>query len=128
MGFVLQLSHASTVKVPPFGRAPARLLRLLRARLVALGGSALPGGEANPLGAQPVPRVLELPPQSSQDHRRGPPRHAGEDPEGWSAQERHMALTLALTIALTLALTLTLTQAELLCTLRAEVTQSGEEP
>ena len=27
----------------PYGRAPARLLRLLRARLAALGSSALPG-------------------------------------------------------------------------------------
>ena len=26
--------------------------------------------------------------QSSHDHCRDPPRHAGEDPEGWSAQER----------------------------------------
>ena len=35
-----------------FGRAPARLLCLLRARLAALG-------------AQPLPRVLELPPRKS---------------------------------------------------------------
>ena len=40
--------------------APARLLRLHRARLAALGGSAHPGQEAGPLGAQPLPRVLEL--------------------------------------------------------------------
>ena len=35
----------------------------LRARLAALGGSVLPGrsrGEAGPLGAQPLPRVIEL--------------------------------------------------------------------
>ena len=44
----------------PLGSGPARLLRLLRARLAALGGSALPGAEARPLGAQPLPRVLEL--------------------------------------------------------------------
>ena len=40
------------------GSTPARLLRLLRARLVALGGSPLQE-EADPLGAQPLPRVLE---------------------------------------------------------------------
>ena len=44
----------------PFGRAPARLLRLLRARLAALAGSARSQGEAGPLGAQPPPRVREL--------------------------------------------------------------------
>ena len=41
------------------GRAPARLLRLLRACLAALDSSALPGREAGPLGAQPLPRILE---------------------------------------------------------------------
>ena len=35
----------------PLGSAPARLLRLLRARQAALGSSALPGGEADPLNA-----------------------------------------------------------------------------
>ena len=39
----------------PLGRAPARLLHLLRARLAALGSSALPGKDP-----QPLPRVLEL--------------------------------------------------------------------
>ena len=42
------------------GRAPARLLRLLWARLVALVGSTHSQGEPKPLGAQPLPRVLEL--------------------------------------------------------------------
>ena len=32
----------------------------LWAHLAALGGSTLPGGEAAPLGAQLLPRVLEL--------------------------------------------------------------------
>ena len=41
------------------GSAPARLLRLLSTRLVALGGAAPPVGEAEPLGAQPLPRMLE---------------------------------------------------------------------
>ena len=40
-------------------RAPARLLRLLRARRAALASSALHQGEAGLLGAQPLPRVLE---------------------------------------------------------------------
>ena len=44
----------------PLAGAPARPLRLLRARLAALDSSALPGGEAGPLRAQPLPRVLEL--------------------------------------------------------------------
>ena len=44
----------------PLGSAPARPLRLRRARLAALGGSALPGVEAGPVGAQPPPRLLEL--------------------------------------------------------------------
>ena len=42
------------------GSACARRLRLLRARLAALGSSALPGREAGPVSAQPLPRVLEL--------------------------------------------------------------------
>jgi len=41
------------------GSALARLLCLLRARQAALGGTALPGREAGPPGAQPLPRVLE---------------------------------------------------------------------
>ena len=53
----------SMVEVP-LGSAPARLLRLLRARLAALAGSALPGerpaGRSTSLGARPLPRVLEL--------------------------------------------------------------------
>ena len=44
----------------PPGSAPARLLCLLRARLAALAGSACPRKETGPLGAQPLPRVLEL--------------------------------------------------------------------
>ena len=47
---------------PPHQQCPsarARLLRLLTARLIALGGSALPGGEVRPLGAPQLPRVLE---------------------------------------------------------------------
>ena len=43
----------------PLGSAPALLLCLFRARPAALGSSALPGREAGPLGAQPVPRLLE---------------------------------------------------------------------
>ena len=44
---------------PALGSAPARLSRLLSARLAAPGSSTLPGGETGPLGAQPRPRVLE---------------------------------------------------------------------
>ena len=47
---------------PPHQQCPsarARLLRLLTARLIALGGSALPGREVRPLGAPQLPRVLE---------------------------------------------------------------------
>jgi hypothetical protein len=44
---------------PPWLTAQARLLRRLRARLAAPGGSTLPEGEARPLGLQPRPRVLE---------------------------------------------------------------------
>ena len=42
------------------GSGRARPLRLLGARLAALGGAAFPGVEARPLGAQPRPRVLGL--------------------------------------------------------------------
>ena len=42
------------------GSARTRLLRLLGAHLAAPGGSVLPGVEASPLGAQALPRVLEL--------------------------------------------------------------------
>ena len=42
----------------PLSRAPARLLRLLRARLAALGSAALPG-RGRPTGCQQLPRVLE---------------------------------------------------------------------
>ena len=52
--------HGQSAPKCPFGSAPARLLHLLRARLAALGGPALPRGEAGPLGAQPLPRLLEL--------------------------------------------------------------------
>ena len=44
---------------PPLGGARARLLRLLRARLTALGGSTLPRRGPEPLGDQPLPQVLE---------------------------------------------------------------------
>ena len=50
---------ASRLRTPPLGSARARLLRLLGACLEAPGGSALPGGEAVPLAAQPLPRVPE---------------------------------------------------------------------
>ena len=39
----------------PFGRAPARLLRLLRARLGGSGRLETPRREAGPLGATPLP-------------------------------------------------------------------------
>ena len=55
----LQMSACQHGRKCSLGGAPARLLRLLGARLAALGGSALPGGEADPLGALPPPRVLE---------------------------------------------------------------------
>ena len=42
------------------GGAPARLLRLLRARLAALDDVPSQGGEAVSPGAQTLPRVLEL--------------------------------------------------------------------
>ena len=45
-------------RTPSVGSARPRLLRL-GARLAALGGPALPGGETEPLRAQPSPRVLE---------------------------------------------------------------------
>ena len=46
-------------QICPLGSTRARLLRLLRPRLVALGGSTLPGQRGvRPLGAQPLPRVL----------------------------------------------------------------------
>ena len=51
----------------PLGSARARLLRLLRARPAALGGSTLLGEAITPLGAQPPPRVLER--VASQGHR-----------------------------------------------------------
>ena len=47
----LALQHGDSAVLE---RAPARPLRLLRPRLVALGSSALP------MSAQPQPRVLEL--------------------------------------------------------------------
>eukprot|EP00964_Phaeocystis_antarctica_P020197 scaffold11152_cov57-Phaeocystis_antarctica.AAC.2 len=40
------------------GSARGRLLRLLRARLAALGGSTLSGEDVGPLGAPPLPQVL----------------------------------------------------------------------
>ena len=43
----------------PLGSAPARLLRLLTVRLSALDSSAHSQGEAQSLGARPLPRVLE---------------------------------------------------------------------
>ena len=44
----------------PWQRCLARLLRLLGAGLAASGSLAHPLGSAHPLGAQPLPRVLEL--------------------------------------------------------------------
>ena len=45
----------------PLGRAPARLLCLLRVRLAALQEEAGPQEDAGPLGGQPLlPRVFEL--------------------------------------------------------------------
>ena len=49
------------------GSARARPLRILGTHLAAPGGAALPGEEAGPLGAQPLPRVLE--PVTSQSCR-----------------------------------------------------------
>ena len=63
--------YLSRVKLPPpLGRAPARLLRLLTARLAALGSSALPGrgrptghpatasgARASRLQSRPCPRL-----------------------------------------------------------------------
>ena len=51
----------------PLGSARVRLLRLLRARPAALGGSTLPGEATAPLGDLPPPRVLER--VASQGHR-----------------------------------------------------------
>ena len=42
---VAQEGAGQHARSAPLGRAPARLLRLLGARLMALGGSALPGEE-----------------------------------------------------------------------------------
>ena len=57
------------------GSAPARLLRLLRARVVALGGSTL--GEASPLGVQPPPRVREPAASEADCARLWPSRRSG---------------------------------------------------
>ena len=43
----------------PLGSAPARLLRLFRAGLAQLWATRHSQGEAGPLGARPLPRVLE---------------------------------------------------------------------
>ena len=59
--------RAAACSKRPLGSAPARLLRLLRARLAALCSQ----GEAGPLGAQPLPRVLE--PQPSPKPPISPP-------------------------------------------------------
>ena len=99
MGFVLQLSRASTGSKCPCQlwqgahRAavapPAPPQSAPGARPVALGGACFRGrsqpteSPASASGASARRRC-----QSSQDHCRYPPRHAGEDPEGWSAQER----------------------------------------
>ena len=56
------LQHGQGAVLRAGGTAPARIPRLLRAHLAALGGVALPG-----MGAQPLPRVLE--PAASQSHR-----------------------------------------------------------
>ena len=54
-------SAAQQGQASPLGSAPARLLQLIRARLVAPSGPQCPG-ESVPLGDQPLPRVLELAP------------------------------------------------------------------
>ena len=56
LGLSNALQHRQSASL---GSAPARLLRLFRARLAALGSSAL-AGSGRPTGAQPLPRVLEL--------------------------------------------------------------------
>ena len=72
--------HAQT---PPLGPIRIWRRRLSMARLAVLGGSALPGGEASPLGAQPLPRVLELTASILADSTAVDPpggaRHAGSD-------------------------------------------------
>ena len=55
----VQGKRVSVVKAPSW-QSHARLLCLRTARLAALGSSALPGREAGPLGAQPLPQLLEL--------------------------------------------------------------------
>ena len=42
-GFMCAEAAQQAQSAPPLGRAPARLLRLLRARLTALASAALPG-------------------------------------------------------------------------------------
>ena len=60
----LTAAHAwRNARPPPIGMRVWLLLRLFRACLTALGGSVLPGaGETGPLGAQPLPRMLDAPP------------------------------------------------------------------
>eukprot|EP00964_Phaeocystis_antarctica_P107898 scaffold72557_cov70-Phaeocystis_antarctica.AAC.1 len=69
----------STLRVPPFGRAPARPLRLLTAHLVALPGSTHSQGEPRPLGVPATAsrarasRLQDRPPQRASGH---PPQRA----------------------------------------------------
>ena len=53
------MASTARSKTPHLGSDRLRRLRLVTASLAAVGGSALPGGEAGPLGAQPLPRLLE---------------------------------------------------------------------
>ena len=73
---------------------PPPPLRLFRARLAALGGSVLPGaGETGPLGAQPLPRMLERTPLTPAAFSTYPggtkgdggPAHAQQRPTGAAA-------------------------------------------
>ena len=56
---------------PCLAAPPARGLHLLGARLAALGSFALPQREAKPLGAQPLPWVLEPAASKVADSQRG---------------------------------------------------------
>ena len=88
-------------KVCHLGIAPARLVRLLRARLAAPGGSRRPGREAHPLGAQPLPRVLERAASKAAHFT------TSDRPPRWRQNiSKEQALPLSLPLTLTLPLTL----------------------
>ena len=65
-----ELQH-SRAKVSPLGSAQGRLLRLPRARLAALAGSALPG-ETSPLGTHSAARASRLQSRRFLTHRLWP--------------------------------------------------------